>query len=264
MDRREEIRGRVLLGIVTSEIVAVLEEEPDLGRELSGPRLSAARRDLRAAVVTVPAGRWDRSLVGDESSHTLGVLVLDGVLARRVGRARRFGAELLGPGDLLRPTEDAQLEFSSTPFTTTWRVDTSMVSPSNSNRDLARLSAYPEVAVTLTARAVDRARHVLIHMAIAHHARVDARLELLLWHLADRWGRVTRDGVMLPLRLTHDLLADLVAAQRPSVTLSLQNLERNGRVARREGMIYLIGSPPAEDGATDDDDLPEEVLADAG
>jgi CRP-like cAMP-binding protein len=103
---------------------------------------------------------------------------------------------------------------------------------------------------------------VLIHMAIAHHARVDARLELLLWHLADRWGRVTREGVLLPLRLTHELLADLVAAQRPSVTLSLQNLERSGRVARRDGHIYLLGSPPGEDG--DDDDVAEALLADAG
>ena len=83
-------------------------------------------------------------------------------------------------------------------------------------------------------------------MAIAHHARVDKRLELLLWHLADRWGRVTPNGVALPLRLTHELLADLVAAQRPSVTLSLQHLERDGRLARRDGVMYLLGDPPGD------------------
>jgi hypothetical protein len=31
------------------------------------------------------------------------------------------------------------------------------------------------------------------------------------------------------------------------VTLSLQNLERSGRVMRRDGLIYLVGDPPGED-----------------
>ena len=35
----------------------------------------------------------------------LGLLVLDGLIIRRVGVAGRFGAELLGDGDLLRPWE---------------------------------------------------------------------------------------------------------------------------------------------------------------
>jgi hypothetical protein len=69
-------------------------------------------------------------------------------------------------------------------------------------------------------------------MAIAHHPAVDERLLLLLWHMADRWGRVTPHGVSLSLRLTHELLADLIAVQRPSVTLSLQQLERQGRISR--------------------------------
>jgi hypothetical protein len=88
-------------------------------------------------------------------------------------------------------------------------------------------------------------------MAIAHHPRVDERLLLLLWHMADRWGRVTPHGVSLSLRLTHELLADLIAVQRPSVTLSLQQLERQGRIARDSGKILLIGQPPF---ATDEDE----------
>ena len=30
---------------------------------------------------------------------------------------------------------------------------------------------------------------------------------MLLWYLAERWGRVTPDGVIVPLRLTHETLA---------------------------------------------------------
>jgi hypothetical protein len=58
---------------------------------------------------------------------------------------------------------------------------------------------------------------------------------------------VTPNGVALTLRLTHELLADLVAAQRPSVTLSLQHLERAGRIDRRNGTIFLLGDPPSAD-----------------
>jgi predicted PurR-regulated permease PerM len=66
--------------------------------------------------------------------------------------------------------------------------------------------------------------------------------------MADRWGRVTPHGVSLSLRLTHELLADLIAVQRPSVTLSLQQLERQGRIARDSGKILLLGQPPFADG----------------
>jgi hypothetical protein len=85
---------------------------------------------------------------------------------------------------------------------------------------------------------------------------VDERLLLLLWHMADRWGRVTPHGVSLSLRLTHELLADLIAVQRPSVTLSLQQLERQGRISREGGKILLIGQPPfSTDG---DEEEPDE------
>jgi hypothetical protein len=37
----------------------------------------------------------------------------------------------------------------------------------------------------------------------------------------DRWGRVTPEGVRIPLRLRHHMLAELVAVRRPSATAAL-------------------------------------------
>ena len=73
-------------------------------------------------------------------------------------------------------------------------------------------------------------------MAIVHQARVDVRLHMLLWHLAARWGRVRSDGTVLRLRLTHAVLADLVAARRPTVTTALSELiaPRPGPDRRRD------------------------------
>lgn len=230
---------------VNPDIVTILDEDPDLSRTITEPRLSAARRECRATVIDVPIGSWDAQSALAPTRGGYGLLVLDGVLARRAGRRRRHGVELLGPGDLLR-TEDAAADGATLPFAVTWRVVEGARLGVLDTGFVRRAAPYPEIGVRLMARATGRARNALVHLAIAQHARIDARLWLALWHLADRFGRVTPDGVLLPLRLTHELLADLIAAQRPSVTLSLQQLERQGRLTRRDGSIVLLGEPPAD------------------
>ncbi len=235
---------------MTLEIVAVLEEDPDLAQALDGPRLAAAQRELRAAAVDVPTGRWDPTPQVRAAKDGFGLLILDGAIARRLGTRRRSGAELIGVGDILRPWQGEGGD-SSMPFEISWRIIEPVRMALLDSRFLMRVAPYPEIGAALVGRAVGRSRNVLTHMAIAHHPRVDERLLLLLWHMADRWGRVTPHGVSLSLRLTHELLADLIAVQRPSVTLSLQQLERQGRIARDSGKILLIGQPPF---ATDEDE----------
>jgi CRP-like cAMP-binding protein len=98
----------------------------------------------------------------------------------------------------------------------------------------------------LVGRAVQRSRNLVVNIAIIHQARVDVRLHMLLWHLAARWGRVRSDGTVLPLRLTHSLLADLVAARRPTVTSALSELSRRGLVRFHQDVWVLSGGPPIE------------------
>ena len=235
--------------------MALLEEDPDLAGALDGTRLAAAQRELRTAAVDVPTGRWDPAPQVRAARDGFGLLILDGAIARRLGTRRRSGAELIGVGDILRPWQGDNGD-SSMPFEISWRVIEPVRLALLDSRFLMRVAPYPEIAAALVGRAVGRSRNVLTHMAIAHHPRVDERLLLLLWHMADRWGRVTPHGVSLSLRLTHELLADLIAVQRPSVTLSLQQLERQGRISREGGKILLIGQPPfSTDG---DDDEPDE------
>ena len=228
---------------MTPEIVAVLDEDPDLAASLDGSRLASATRELHAAAFTVPGGRWEPHGHAASLRGGIGLLVTRGVLARRVGTQRRSGAELLGPGDLLRPAAGGGAAGSM--FQTSWRVIEPLRIAVLDQRFLMRLAPYPEIVGELIGRAVDRAGHGLVRMAIAHHPRVDARLLHLLWQLADRWGHVTPQGVSLPLRLTHELLADLVAAQRPSVSLSLQHLERQGHITREGGLLVLVGERPS-------------------
>ena len=78
----------------------------------------------------------------------------------------------------------------------------------------------------LAGRAVIRAKFMALNDAITNLKRVDVRLLVLFWHLADRWGRVRTDTIALPLPLTHHTLAKLVGAARPSVTTALRALSQ--------------------------------------
>lgn len=110
----------------------------------------------------------------------------------------------------------------------------------------ARLSRYPELTGRLVARALERSRNLAVNMAIVHQPRVEVRLHMLLWHLADRWGRVGPDGITLSLDLTHAVLGDLVAAQRPTVTTCLSELAKRHQVrAVKQGWL-ISGEPPIE------------------
>jgi len=70
--------------------------------------------------------------------------------------------------------------------------------------------------------------------------RVDTRLLAFFWHLADRFGKVTADGVLIPLPLTHRQLALLVGAQRPSVTSALGALAERGQLRRDDNGNWLL------------------------
>ena len=106
---------------------------------------------------------------------------------------------------------------------------------------------WPQLGLELFNRGTRRAHHLAVALAIAHHQRVEDRLLLTLWHLAERWGRVHPDGIVVPLPLGHQRLADLVGAHRQSVTTALGELTRDGTVSRRDnGDWVLHGSPPEE------------------
>lgn len=221
----------------------MLRQEPDLATGLSGEDLDRARRHCVATVSQVGKGDWDPDVPG-VSPDGFGLLVISGYVLRRVGSAGRFGAELLGPGDLLRPWQivgDAILPFEG---------GLRAITPVEvAGLDLAfarRAAAFPAIGIQLADRAMQRSRHLAIAMAIHHHPRVDTRLHLLFWHYADRWGRVDSTGISVRIPLTHRAIAELVGARRPTVSTALGALAREGRIIRSGDRWHLPGAPPAE------------------
>jgi hypothetical protein len=193
-------------------------------------------------MVDIGAGTWDARVDSDRAREGFGLLALDGVLVRRVGYGGRFGAELLAAGDLLRPWEFDGDE--SIGFETTWRVlaGTRMAVLDGSWAE--RMARYPRVGSALAGRALGRARRLTAMMAISQQPRLDERIWMLFWELADRHGRVHPDGVYLDLPLTHEVLSHLVAARRPSVSGALTKLSDQGRLLRDGRRWVLRGDPP--------------------
>jgi hypothetical protein len=99
--------------------------------------------------------------------------------------------------------------------------------------------------VAIIDRINERALRLAVTQAISQLNRVDRRLLALFWHLAERWGRMTGDGVALPMTLSHRMLGQLVGARRPTVSTALSELaERRELVRRPDGSWLLRGDPP--------------------
>lgn len=223
-------------------------DEPPVRLPVADPELfegldPAALRQAQACAV-VPAvrlepGSWDRDAGGEASEGCLGMLVLDGLLLRSVRIHCRPRSELVGPGDVVRRREGAD-PTASLPFETEWTAVTPARLAVLDARFLAVAGRWPPVLTALMGRALRRSGRLALQLAIADLRRIEDRLLLLFWHLADRWGSVRSDGVLVPVPVTHEVLGRLVAAQRPTVTAGLQRLARSGHLRRRDDKTWLL------------------------
>ncbi len=233
------------IGDVSDAVVRLLERDRELGEDLDPARLAAATELARASTLVLPRGPWEPPDWPPNVRGGSGLLMLDGMILRRVGVEGRYGAELLATGDLLRPWQREDSD-SSVPRELCWQVlDRSRIAILDLDL-MRRLADYPEIQSRLVARALQRSRRLALHIAIVHQPKVQVRLQMLLWHLADRWGTVRADGVMMPVRLTHETLAELTAARRPTVSSAIGAMERSGILERTSEGWLLHGSPLGE------------------
>jgi hypothetical protein len=226
------------------EAIHLLEADPDLGALLSDTRRSEAERELVVRTHRLPVGPWDVSRLAAASGDHIGLLILDGVLARELLVADQISAELLGPGDVVRPWQGAT-RAALLPVDAVWSVLSSLTVAVLDRRFAAEAARYPEITAALFDRLGERSLRLATTQAISQLTRVDRRLKALFWHLAERWGRVSGDGVVVPLALTHRILGQLVGARRPTVSTALSELaEREELVRRSDGSWLLRGDPP--------------------
>ena len=94
-----------------------------------------------------------------------------------------------------------------------------------------RYRPWPEIPSALLRRASERGDVLAYQLAARQAVRVEDRLVLILWQLAERWGRVSPQGTVLRMPgLNHEVLARVVGARRSPVTKALGDLRRRGVV----------------------------------
>jgi CRP-like cAMP-binding protein len=225
---------------------SLLDADPELGSALDPADFEAAQQHVRVALVRLEdktvRGKW-----GGGSPQLGGLLVIQGALLREVRTARRVTAELIGPGDLIRPFEEDGEEDLPVRAEIIWRVVQPTTLAVIDGRTVQASAAWPSIATALLARAVRRTQRLGVNFSLSHMVRIADRLLLLFWHLASQWGRVTRDGVVIELCLSHSQLALMVGSERPSVTTALGQLTKQGLVERLDNRMWLLGGPIPDD-----------------
>lgn len=225
---------------------SVLDRDPDLGEDLSPDEFQVARRHSVARTVHYQKGPWRPSDDDFDPIGSLGLLVIDGLLVRKVTVGERACAELLGPGDVTQPWLKVGAE-ASVNTEVSWQVAQALRLAVLDRTFAARVARWPEIPAAVARRAMLRVYWLSFHLAVCHMRRVDDRLMLVLWHFADRWGRVTPRGIKIPLPLTHNLLGLVVGAHRPSVTSAIRSLTEAGHLKPCPHSQWLLcGEPPEE------------------
>lgn len=230
----------MLAQIDPRHMVALLDVDPDLAIGVPPQEAELARSRAVAAVAELEPPGWDPAqLVQRSEPGWLGLYVLDGLLLRRVEVGKRSACELFGPTDLIRPW-DSDGEYDPLPISVSWLVlkrtrlavlDTAFV---------LRIARWPTITSRIVSRVAQRARYLTLTQAVTHLPRAYVRLLILFWLLAERWGKVSTEGVYVTLPLTHEVLAMLIGAHRPTVTIALQRLTRAGFLIRERSDRWLL------------------------
>ncbi len=225
-------------------VISIVDADPELAELLDDGQLQQARHEALTRVQRLSPGEWDVAGALEPDVHHRGFLIVEGLMSREVDVLGRGCVELLGPCDVMRPWSWDE-EGSHVQAEVGWNVLEPTRLAVLDHGLVARIVPWPQLGVELFNRGTRRAHHLAVALAIAHHNRVEDRLLLTLWHLAERWGRVTPDGIVVPLPLSHQRLADLVGAHRPSVTTAMGALSKAGKVSRRDGGDWVLhGRPP--------------------
>jgi CRP-like cAMP-binding protein len=223
--------------------VRLLDVEPDLGRYLTTGDIEALE-GVPVPALDVPAGELD--VAGLMASHrAFGLVVLGGLIVRRLVLGDAATLRLLGPGDVL----GAAPGFSSTLVTGRSWAAAAPTRFALLDRDVLLAShRAPRLVAGLHARAAEQVERIALQLAVCQLPRVEDRVLTMLWLLAESWGQVTAHGTSVRLHLTHETLGGLVGARRSTVTLALGELTERGALMRQDrGWLLLERPAPAEE-----------------
>lgn len=208
--------------------VALLTYDSEFADGIPEADRSLAEAALRLPGCALPVGPWAGPAAHADGDAFYGMVVITGLLSRTVTLKDRSSLELYGPGELISRDDIGDLGEEQI----SWDVHQPATLAVLDGRFALAARRWPTLWQVLYRRTAARAQCLAAHLAALQLSRVEDRIEAVLGQLSTRWGRVTSEGVLLPLPLTHAMLGRLVAARRSTVTLALAALAEQGKVTR--------------------------------
>jgi CRP/FNR family transcriptional regulator, cyclic AMP receptor protein len=216
----------------------LLDLEPDLGEGIEASQWQDARRLSLVKVVRLGCGPLMLPQSLADRDDVVGLIVTDGLISRETAIGAPVAFELICQGDILLPPTGppdhvcARAETRLTVLTAT----TLIVLGQSFIHAAAR---WPVLLSNLHRRLESQRQRLTAQGLAVHLPRAEDRLLLILWQLADGCGHVTPEGIVLPLSLSHEILARMCAARRPTITLAFGALQAADLIRRHDGHLVL-------------------------
>ena len=233
--------------------VSLVSEFPEFADRIPPEDRQVAERAVIAPVLTARDGDL-REVLASRSQDVLNFLIVDGVVVKETTLGGRSALELLGPGDVLAPPLPALQQVESRAFSrylAHGRVSLAVLD----DRFRHATRRWPQLANVLHERLGRQTHRASMHLAMVHLPRVEDRLIALFADLGERFGRMTPDGVLIDLSLTHEVIGRLVRSRRPTVSLALQTLASDGALERLDGDAWKLAPTAIGMWHTDNDRL---------
>ena len=233
--------------------VSLIRVWPDIAAGLP----PGERRVAEQALVAPLLRARDEDLAGVFATQAEGVsdfAVVEGVVLKETILATRSALEVLGPGDVLARPLSAMRQAVARAESRYLALGDAAIAPLGT--PFKRVAArWVQVADFLQAQLAEQAHRASMHLAMLHQSRAEDRILALFTDLAERFGRVTPEGIVIDLPLTHDLIGRLTASRRPTVSLALLALDDAGALSRRDDGSWKLAlrtspSGPGEDEST--------------
>lgn len=237
----------------------LLVADSDLANTIQDPRRrKAALRGVTAQPLELAPGQQpDQGVI--ESHGPLGVVVLGGFLVREWTTGGHVSGDLLGPDDVIHPWSGGPM-IAMLRHAVSWTALTPTRLALIDTDFFTRAAEWPEIAGALLERAGRLGQRLALQGAIETF-NVDARLLASFWLWASQWATVVGQGVVLRVPLSHERIARLIHARRPTVTSAIGRLREAGLVDQRQDGSWVLRGPAEGNGDGPEDGIAMPVLA---
>jgi len=175
----------------------------------------------------------------------------DSLFALKDGLVKLVAHPVKGAGTILyilRPTDifgELLLSEEKRAFTAVAGTD-SLVSVLSKGTLVELLAAIPTISKNFIRLLSKRLTKVEMEFGEFGHTWSYHRLAKVLLRLCDEHGKETPKGTVIPLRLTHEDLANLIGTTRETVTTQMIRFRRMGLVKRQDRFL-VVNKPRLEE-----------------